>query len=178
MTESKKLPALRALAAAGYVLIPVCSPTKPHEHYSGGKLRPCKSLGKVPPMRAWGKVPPGEYLPERLAGGNYGVSLRAGDLIIDVDPMLLAFRMSVAVKEKQLDSFLGQVQKLSVEFVNPISASLVGETRILPPKWHAPGLPETGCWAGPWAPSSQRRGPAGNQRRTNAADGLPQRGPG
>jgi hypothetical protein len=54
--------------------------------------------------------------------------------VIGVDPTMLAFRMSVDVKEKQLDSFLGQVQKLSVTFTNPTSASLTGKTRIEPPK--------------------------------------------
>jgi hypothetical protein len=82
----------------------------------------------------WGKA---TKLRVELNGNQPVQRIKIGPLptfIIDVDPMLLAFRMSVAVKEKQLDSFLGQVQKLSVEFVNPISASLVGETRILPPK--------------------------------------------
>ena len=54
--------------------------------------------------------------------------------IIGADPTLLAFRMSVDVEQKQLDSFLGQVQKLSVSFANPTRDSLVGEMRILSPE--------------------------------------------
>ena len=50
-------------------------------------MRPCKSMGKVPPRRDWVETTPGQYAAEALdAGGNYGIALRAGDLVVDIDP--------------------------------------------------------------------------------------------
>ncbi|MEE2935325.1 MAG: hypothetical protein VYA84_04930, partial [Planctomycetota bacterium] len=49
------------------------------------------------------------------------------------DPELLAFRMSVSVAPKQLDSLLGRKQALTVEFTNPTSESLIGKLRVLKP---------------------------------------------
>ncbi|MGI9471346.1 MAG: COG1470 family protein [Rubripirellula sp.] len=54
--------------------------------------------------------------------------------IIGADPTLLAFRMSVELEQKQLDSLLGQVQNLSVVFTNPTRESLVGQMRLKPPE--------------------------------------------
>jgi len=82
---SPKVSAIRALTEAGYTLIPVCSPTVPHEHKSGGKMKPCKTLGKVPPRYDWVDTAPGVYAEQNLPE-NYGVALRAGDLVVDVDP--------------------------------------------------------------------------------------------
>jgi hypothetical protein len=64
---------------------------------------------------------------------------RTPKFIVGADPALLAFRMSVDIKEKQLDSFLGQLQELSVVFRNPANASLIGTTRIIAPDtWAIP----------------------------------------
>jgi len=54
--------------------------------------------------------------------------------IIGADPTLLAFRMSVDVEQQQLDSFLGQIQKLTVSFANPTRESMVGQMRVLAPE--------------------------------------------
>lgn len=82
-----KLELLRAYAAAGYTLIPVCSPTEPHKHKApDGTMKPCKAMGKVPPFGGWEDTEAGTYPPEQLAGGNYGIALRAEDLVVDVDP--------------------------------------------------------------------------------------------
>jgi len=80
-----KLECIRALTDAGYVLIPLCTLT-PHDHWSPEGPKPCKTPGKVPRQRDWRETAPGRYPVEDLARGNYGVVLKAGDLIIDVDP--------------------------------------------------------------------------------------------
>ena len=62
---SKKIEAIRAYAAAGFALIPL--------------------RGKLPTIRDWGSTPIGKYGEKELTG-NYGVILRAQDVVIDVDP--------------------------------------------------------------------------------------------
>jgi predicted P-loop ATPase len=86
--ESPKLSAARALARAGYSLVPLCSLKTPHTH--GEPPKPCKTLGKVPAIKGWRMVAP---LPEQveklgvvLSPSAYGVVLRADDVVIDVDP--------------------------------------------------------------------------------------------
>ena len=54
--------------------------------------------------------------------------------LIDVDPDLLAFRMSIELEQKQLDSLLGTPQRLSIRFRNPTRDTLAGEVRIDPPE--------------------------------------------
>lgn len=82
-----KLSALRAFIEAGYTLIPVCSPTKPHEHWSNGAMKPCKTPGKIPTRAHWQSTGFGAHSEKELTGyENYGVALGAGDLIVDVDP--------------------------------------------------------------------------------------------
>ncbi len=54
--------------------------------------------------------------------------------IIGADPTLLAFRMSVQLEPSQLDSLLGRVQSLSVNFANPMSDNLAGTVRIIKPE--------------------------------------------
>lgn len=56
---------IRAFLGAGYTLIPL--------------------KGKIPSIQNWVDTIPGTYN-ERNLPGNYGVALRAGDLVIDVDP--------------------------------------------------------------------------------------------
>lgn len=86
---AEKTSVIRSLAAAGYVLVPLCSPTIPHEHVYGGKARLCKptNMGKVPPKFGWQRTKLHQYAPEALAAGeNYGVVLQSHDLVIDIDP--------------------------------------------------------------------------------------------
>lgn len=77
-----KISAVAAFLEAGYTLIPVCSPTVPHEH----KGKPCKTPGKIPTRFGWENTAFGDHSEEELASGNYGVALHAGDIVIDVDP--------------------------------------------------------------------------------------------
>lgn len=82
---SDKLVAIQALLAAGYILVPLCSPTIPHSH----SHRPCppKNMGKVPPVYGWQKTKKGAFSAEQIAScENYGVVLQADDLVIDIDP--------------------------------------------------------------------------------------------
>jgi len=57
---------IRAFENAGYCLIPL--------------------NGKIPTIKNWTITGPGEYGEKELIGCNYGVALRAGDLVIDIDP--------------------------------------------------------------------------------------------
>ncbi|WP_146599501.1 hypothetical protein [Novipirellula aureliae] len=63
--------------------------------------------------------------------------------LVDVDPDLLAFRMSVELKQTQLDSILGQTQPLELKFKNPVRDGLAGNVRIRSPmswKFEQPSL--------------------------------------
>ncbi len=50
--------------------------------------------------------------------------------VIGADPTLLAFRMSVALGQTQLDSVLGQSQQLSVVYTNPTREAMAGGLRL------------------------------------------------
>ena len=77
-----KLEAIRAFRAAGYALIPLCSPTKAHAH--AGK--PCENnRGKVPVGGAWETTKVDTYNEDAFQE-NYGVVLGPQDLVVDVDP--------------------------------------------------------------------------------------------
>jgi hypothetical protein len=81
----------------------------------------------------WGKA---THLPLEKVGNQTAQRLEIGPtpiFIIGADPELLAFRMSVVVSPKQLDSLLGRKQELTVEFTNPTSESLIGKLRVLKP---------------------------------------------
>lgn len=79
--------AIRAFAAAGYALIPLCSPYDAHNHVINGKLTPCTTnMGKVPTNGAWEATTPGAYDEKTLAMGNFGIVLGPKDIVIDVDP--------------------------------------------------------------------------------------------
>jgi hypothetical protein len=54
--------------------------------------------------------------------------------ITGVDPVLLAFRMSVKTQPDQFDSLLGHQQKLSVILANPTRESLAGSMKVLTPE--------------------------------------------
>lgn len=64
-TTAPKIAAIRALSEAGYTLIPL--------------------RGKSPFNDKWPEIAPGTYDENNLPG-NYGVALKAGDLVVDVDP--------------------------------------------------------------------------------------------
>lgn len=65
LPSDKKKAAIQAFIDAGYCLIPL--------------------NGKIPLEKRWPEIPPGRYNETNLPG-NYGVSLRAGDLALDIDP--------------------------------------------------------------------------------------------
>ena len=52
--------------------------------------------------------------------------------LTDVDPVLVAFRMSTRLVEKSLDSLLGQRQTVSIEFSNPTRELMSGQVRMKP----------------------------------------------
>ena len=54
--------------------------------------------------------------------------------IVGVDPMLIAFRMSVDVEPTQFDALLGETQQLKVHFTNPLKDSIIGSMRVFAPK--------------------------------------------
>ena len=57
--------------------------------------------------------------------------------VVDADPAILAFRMSVEVERSELDSLLGQKQTLPVSFVNPTREGLVGSVAAQgPDQWN------------------------------------------
>ncbi|MEM1067698.1 MAG: hypothetical protein AAGI63_02295, partial [Planctomycetota bacterium] len=88
----------------------------------------------VQEVDVWGKT---KDLQLETVGNQMAQRIQIGPLpkfIIGADPALLAFRMSVAVSPRQLDSFLGQRQKLTVDFANPTRESIVGQMRLLIPE--------------------------------------------
>ena len=61
-----KIKSIREYTEAGYTLIPL--------------------NGKIPAVENWVETAPGKYGEKELAASNYGVALRAGDLVVDIDP--------------------------------------------------------------------------------------------
>ncbi|MDG2220736.1 MAG: hypothetical protein P8L85_05115 [Rubripirellula sp.] len=87
----------------------------------------------VSQVDVWGKT---TKLPPETVGNQTAQRLEIGPtpkFIIGADPELLAFRMSVVVSPKQLDSLLGRRQQMTVEFTNPTADSLIGTLRVLKP---------------------------------------------
>ncbi|TWU58844.1 hypothetical protein Poly51_16240 [Rubripirellula tenax] len=82
----------------------------------------------------WGRVTDLPIQPDPIQPCQHVSIGRVPIFIVGADPSLLAFRMSVELQPKQLDSLLGQVQSLSVKFANPTRDSLVGTVRILTPE--------------------------------------------
>jgi predicted P-loop ATPase len=89
-TYAKRLAIIKALMDSGYTLIPLrgkkpcCKPGCPSMHPVG--IDP-KTGQKTWCGSDWPDTPPGKWTAEELAaGGNYGVALKAGDLVVDVDP--------------------------------------------------------------------------------------------
>lgn len=82
----------------------------------------------------WGRKTP---VPRDTAYGHPVHRVKIGPVptfLVDVDPTLLAFRMSVDVQPTQLDSLLGEVQPLTVSFTNPTSISLIGSIDVKKPR--------------------------------------------
>jgi hypothetical protein len=82
----------------------------------------------------WGKV---SELPLEFDGNQPAQVVETGPepvFVIGADPSLLAFRMSVALEPRRLDSLIGRNQKLSVSLTNPNDESLVGDLRIVSPE--------------------------------------------
>lgn len=88
----------------------------------------------VQAVDVWGKV---STLEVESAGDQVVQRIPIGPLptfLVNVDPMLLAFGMSVQVEQTRLDSLLGKVQPLSISFTNPSPVSLSGQVRVLAPE--------------------------------------------
>ncbi|KAA1261895.1 hypothetical protein LF1_44560 [Rubripirellula obstinata] len=88
----------------------------------------------VKQVDAWGRVTPLPVIPDPIQPHQL---INVGPVpifITGVDPVLLAFRMSVKTQPKQFDSLLGQQQKLSVMLTNPTRESLVGSMRVRAPE--------------------------------------------
>lgn len=66
MDAQAKSQTIRQYVEAGYALIPL--------------------KGKIPTIKEWTEIPLGAFGEKELADCNYGVSLRAEDLVIDIDP--------------------------------------------------------------------------------------------
>lgn len=84
----------------------------------------------VKQVDAWGRVTPLPVIADPVQPYQ---SIDVGPVpvfITGVDPVLLAFRMSVQTQPQQFDSLLGQQQTLSVILTNPTRESLVGSMRV------------------------------------------------
>lgn len=94
---------------------------------------------------AWGRA---IELPLESYGGHPVHRVAIGPtptFLIDIDPTLAAFRMSVELLPEHLDSLLGARQRLSIGFRNPGPETLSGEVQIRAPEsWEIRG--ETPYW--------------------------------
>lgn len=82
----------------------------------------------------WGRA---RELPNEIQGNQYVQRIPVGPIptfVTGVDPLLLALRMSVQLAPAQLDSFLGEPQRLSISFGNPTQESLVGQVLLRSPE--------------------------------------------
>ncbi len=115
----------QVFAGPSRAVVMMWSPTKKVEEIYLGK--------DVKQVDVWGHVSP---VPVVDHAGHEAQRIETGPMpifLIGVDATLLAFRMSVAIAETTLDSFLGQVQPLHVVYTNPTRDSMVGEMRIRHP---------------------------------------------
>ncbi len=88
----------------------------------------------VKQIDVWGRV---TDVPTVIIEGQKQQRIETGPMpifLVDVDATLLAFRMSVAIVENQIDSLLGQKQTLNVVFTNPSREAFAGEIRFRYPK--------------------------------------------
>ncbi len=116
----------QVFAGADRAVLMVWSPTpRVEEIYLGEDVRQ---------VDVWGRVTP---VPMIQHAGHPAQQIVTGPMpifLIGVDATLLAFRMSVAIAETELDSYLGQVQPLNVVYTNPTRDAMVGEMRIQHPE--------------------------------------------
>ncbi len=81
---------------------------------------------------AWGNA----IVPKRtLVDGKPIHQIEVGPVptfLVDVDPVLVAFRMSTQLVETNLDSLLGRRQTVSIRFNNPTREVMSGEVRLKP----------------------------------------------
>lgn len=93
----------------------------------------------------WGRA---QAVPTVARGSKTRHQIKMGPMptfIVGVNPQLMEFRMSVELPHQRLDSLLGQMQALGVQFANPTRESLVGAIRITPPRsWRI--APESQAW--------------------------------
>ena len=82
----------------------------------------------------WGRM---MELPTSVDSRQPHQTIQVGRLpifVIGVDPMLLAFRMSVDTEPNQFDSLLGEQQRLKIMFTNPTRDAMAGTVRLHSPK--------------------------------------------
>ncbi|MEM9587834.1 MAG: hypothetical protein AAGA03_11195, partial [Planctomycetota bacterium] len=83
---------------------------------------------------AWGR----RTRPSIASNGRHPVQrIEVGPIpkfIVNIDPMLIRFRMAVELNEKQLDSLLGRSQSVSITFANPERNSAGGTMKLLEPE--------------------------------------------
>ena len=64
--------------------------------------------------------------------------------LVDLDPILVAFRMSTRLGQEGIDSLLGRTQQVTIEFSNPTRESLNGEIRMNSlPDWKVDSRPQS-----------------------------------
>lgn len=84
----------------------------------------------------WGRS---TELPMEQSGGHLVHRIPIGrtpSFLVGIDPMLMAFRMSVTLQPRQLDSLLNIGQNVQVDFANPTSTSLLGRIHVqVPQNW-------------------------------------------
>lgn len=88
---------------------------------------------KIRQVDVWGNT----IVPKQIKvdGGRPSHEVQVGPMptfLIDVDPVLVAFRMTTQLVNTNLDSLLGRRQSVSLQFVNPTPELLSGEVRIRP----------------------------------------------
>lgn len=88
----------------------------------------------VKQVDAWGRVTPLPVIADPVQPYQLIDVGPVPIFVTGVDPVLLAFRISVQTQPEQFDSLLGQQQKLTVMLTNPTRESLVGSMRIRAPE--------------------------------------------
>ena len=100
---------------------------------------------KIRQVDVWGNT----IVPKQIKvdGGKPSHEIQVGPMptfLIDVDPVLVAFRMTTQLVNTNLDSLLGRRQSVSLQFVNPTPELLSGEIRIRPLNdWSVDSRPQT-----------------------------------
>ncbi|MGV3486317.1 MAG: hypothetical protein ACO1RT_17995, partial [Planctomycetaceae bacterium] len=112
------------LANTNRSTIVISNPQKTTELvYLGDSIRQVDVWGNVTTP---GKVQVGDKTMHQIEVGP------VPSFLIDLDPVLVAFRMSTRLVDSNLDSLLGRRQTVSLEFVNPTRDTLSGEVRLRP----------------------------------------------